>query len=141
MKIIFCQSLGNTCRSPIAEAVMIKLIEKYHVEEDWQVDSAGIADWHVGKEPNSRSLNIMKKYKLLPYNNRSRQIRASDFDEFDYIFGMDLYNMRELGASQPQGTKAKLLLLGDFGLPQSERIIEDPFGVSVNVLGLVKIIF
>lgn len=112
---------------------MTDVIKKHNVEEDWQVDSAGIADWHVGKEPNSRSLNIMKKYKL-PYNNRSRQIRYSDFNEFDYIFGMDLYNMRELGACQPQDTKAKLLLLGDFGLPQSERIIEDPYGVSTYVV-------
>ncbi|XP_046803749.1 low molecular weight phosphotyrosine protein phosphatase 1-like isoform X1 [Lucilia cuprina] len=116
----------NTCRSPIAEAVMIATIKKYHVYEDWEVDSAAIADWHVGKEPNIRSMNIMKTYKL-PYKNRARQIKASDFNEFDYIFGMDLYNMAKLDACMPQGSKAKLLMLGEFGLPESDRIIEDPY--------------
>lgn len=107
---------------------MIDTLKKYHVYEDWQVDSAAIANWHVGKEPNIRSLNIMKKYKL-PYKNKARQIRVSDFHEFDYIFGMDFYNMAELDACKPQGSKAKLLLLGDFGLPGTERVIEDPYCV------------
>ncbi|XP_046803750.1 low molecular weight phosphotyrosine protein phosphatase 1-like isoform X2 [Lucilia cuprina] len=126
MKKILMVCLGNTCRSPIAEAVMIATIKKYHVYEDWEVDSAAIADWHVGKEPNIRSMNIMKTYKL-PYKNRARQIKASDFNEFDYIFGMDLYNMAKLDACMPQGSKAKLLMLGEFGLPESDRIIEDPY--------------
>lgn len=104
-------------------------IKKYHVYDQWQVDSAGIMHWHVGKEPNEFSLKIMKKYKL-PYNNRARQIKPSDFEEFDYIFAMDLYNLRDLGECMPEGSRAKLLLLGDFGLPKSDRIIEDPYGVS-----------
>lgn len=108
---------------------MVATIQKHHVYEGWQVDSAGIANWHVGKEPNERSRKIMKKYKL-PYNKRSRQIKVSDFYEFDYIFGMDLYNVAELNSYIPQDSKAKVLLLGDFGLPEAERIIEDPYGVS-----------
>ncbi|KAM7364423.1 low molecular weight phosphotyrosine protein phosphatase 1-like [Cochliomyia hominivorax] len=127
VKKILMVCLGNTCRSPIAEAVMIATIKKYKVYNEWQVDSAGIMHWHVGKEPNERSLKIMKKYNL-PYSNRARQIRPSDFEEFDYIFGMDLYNLRDLDACAPQGSKAKLLLLGDFGLPKEDRIIQDPYG-------------
>lgn len=108
---------------------MIDAIKRAGVYNDWQVDSAGIADWHVGKPPNARSLCILEKYKL-PYNSVSRLIKSSDFEEFDYIFGMDYYNMDDLRRRAPPGSKAKLLMLGHFGLPDSEHIIDDPYGVS-----------
>lgn len=53
-----------------------------------------------------------------------------DFQEFDYIFGMDESNIKHLERLAPKNSKAKILLLGDFGLPKNERIIIDPYFVS-----------
>lgn len=57
------------------------------------------------------------------------QITSEDFHQYDFIFGMDEANMRDLKKKAPSGSKAKLLLFGDFD-PQGDRIIRDPYYVS-----------
>lgn len=42
---------------------------------------------------------------------------------------MDENNISNLRRQQPKGSKAKVLLLGDFD-PEGERIIKDPYYVS-----------
>ncbi|XP_037948626.1 low molecular weight phosphotyrosine protein phosphatase 1-like [Teleopsis dalmanni] len=126
VKQILMICLGNICRSPIAEAVMVDTISKAGLSNEWKVDSAAIGGWHVGNSPDQRALSTMKKHGL-PYKNKARQITSKDFNEFDYIFGMDDENMSDLESRAPAGSKAKLLMLGNFGLEKSDRIIEDPY--------------
>ncbi|CAG7819257.1 unnamed protein product [Allacma fusca] len=52
--------LGNTCRSPMAEAILKHLIKERGMEDQWVVDSAAIVDWHVGKSPNNRTLRVLQ---------------------------------------------------------------------------------
>ncbi|XP_039965377.1 low molecular weight phosphotyrosine protein phosphatase 1-like [Bactrocera neohumeralis] len=126
VKKILMICLGNICRSPIAEGVMIETIENAGVSADWKVDSAAIGGWHVGNSPDHRALKIMQNHNI-NYKNKARQIKKDDFLQFDYIFGMDEENMCDLRRLAPTNAKAKLLLLGDFGLQKSDRIIEDPY--------------
>lgn len=42
-KILFV-CYGNTCRSPMAEAVLRKLVKKLKMESKFEIDSAGISD-------------------------------------------------------------------------------------------------
>lgn len=111
---------------------MRETIKKAECANDWDVDSAAIGNWHRGNPPDQRALNTLRKHGL-PYTNRARQIKPKDFAEFDYIIGMDEENMTDLRGCSPKNCKAKLLMLGDFGLDPSERIIEDPYYVSTNV--------
>lgn len=132
MKLFFTKNVllfisGNTCRSPIAEAVFIELVKNAGYKRDWDIDSAAIQSWHVGDRPNPRAVAIMDKYQLA-YDNRARQIIADDFFQFDFIFGMDYYNIDDLNSLKPAGSKAQILLLGDFD-PEGERIIRDPYCV------------
>lgn len=71
-------SLGNICRSPIAEAVFIDEVKKAGVEDKWEIDSAAIGSWHVGRNPDSRALATMKKHDL-PYSNKARQVSSIPF--------------------------------------------------------------
>lgn len=121
---------GNICRSPIAEAVFIDELGKAGVQDKWEVDSAAIGSWHVGRNPDSRAMGIMSKYNLA-YTNKARQIRKEDFKHYDYIFGMDDENISDLNDLAPRDAKAKILLLGDFD-PQGVRIIRDPYYVRLN---------
>uniref|UniRef100_A0A182UZS7 DNA topoisomerase I n=1 Tax=Anopheles merus TaxID=30066 RepID=A0A182UZS7_ANOME len=118
---------GNICRSPIAEAVFIKAIDTAGVADQWEVDSAAIGSWHVGRSPDHRALATMKKHDL-PYSNKARQIKKADFEHYDYIFGMDGENIADLKERAPKGdSKAKILLLGDFDPQQPGAIIRDPY--------------
>lgn len=70
----------------------------------------------------------MDKY-YLAYDNRARQITTQDFYTFDYILGMDDYNIEDLNDIKPNDATARIFLLGDFD-PEGERIIRDPYCVS-----------
>ncbi|KAL4718959.1 hypothetical protein ACJJTC_004008 [Scirpophaga incertulas] len=117
--------LGNICRSPIAEGVFQKTVADMNVTDQWEIDSAAIGSWHVGNPPDWRAIDTMKRHGV-PYNNCARQIVAEDFHNFDYIFGMDEANMKDLKRKAPKDCKAKLLLFGDFD-PQGDRLIRDPY--------------
>lgn len=105
------------------------LVKKAGVQRDWEIDSAAIESWHVGNRPNPRAVAVMEKY-YLAYDNRARQITTDDFYTFDYILAMDEMNFEDLTELKPDDAKAQIFLLGDFD-PEGERIIRDPYCVSV----------
>ena len=65
--------LGNICRSPAAEAIFIRLLEKNGLTDGFIVDSAGTGSWHIGKKADSRmriaaerrDINILCKARLI----------------------------------------------------------------------------
>ncbi|KAJ9588474.1 hypothetical protein L9F63_018130 [Diploptera punctata] len=117
--------LGNICRSPMAEAVFLHILKQMGKTEDWNVDSAALGSWHVGGGPDRRTMKVLKNNGI-NYSHRVRQITKDDFKKFDFIFGMDDNNMKELDSLKPSSAKAKLILLGTYD-PQGERIIRDPY--------------
>lgn len=117
--------LGNICRSPIAEAVFAKLVKDAGKQNEWNIDSGAIGDWHVGKGPDRRAISVLTKHSIST-SHKARQIKSKDFSEFDYIFGMDEDNMDDLKSMVPTNSKAKIELLGTYD-PQGELIIRDPY--------------
>ena len=82
--------LGNICRSPLAEGVLIARAKArgfQHIE----VDSAGTADDHVGDLPDWRSLEVAEKHGF-KLEHLGRQFTPTDFGRFDFIFVMDPSN-------------------------------------------------
>ena len=87
MKILFV-CLGNICRSPLAEGVMKKMCAERGL--DWEIDSAGLIDYHKGELPDPRMMTTAERhgYRL---THRSRPVKTADFEKFDYIIGMSDY--------------------------------------------------
>ena len=59
MKILMV-CLGNICRSPMAEGVMRQKIKEANL--DYEVDSAGTSDFHVGEAPDKRAIACMNRH-------------------------------------------------------------------------------
>ncbi len=91
-KLLFV-CLGNICRSPAAEGVMKSIINANKANANYEVDSAGIGNWHVGQLPDSRMRACGLKRGYV-FNSHARQFTKSDFQYFDYIFVMDQENYR-----------------------------------------------
>lgn len=117
--------LGNICRSPIAEAVFQHEIEQRGLANSWFVDSAATADYHTGSQPDSRARATIKSHGI-DYLHKARQLCDDDFSRFDWIFGMDDNNVRDIKREQPRGTKAKVEMLGNWD-PEDQSIIVDPY--------------
>jgi protein-tyrosine phosphatase len=118
--------LGNICRSPMAEGALRAHGEALGLA--LQVDSAGTGDWHVGAAPDKRAHRAALAEGGVDISDpRGRQVRASDFHDFDYVLAMDHTNLADLRALMPEGAAAKLALLLDF-LPGHEgQGVADPY--------------
>ena len=53
-------------------------------------------------------------------------LTEEDFTKFEYIFGMDNANIRDINEIRPANATAKVELLGSYD-PTGELIIEDPY--------------
>ncbi|WP_455168930.1 arsenate reductase/protein-tyrosine-phosphatase family protein, partial [Aegicerativicinus sediminis] len=56
MKKILMVCLGNICRSPLAHGIL----ESKLPSNDFFVDSAGTANYHVGDLPDQRSIEVAR---------------------------------------------------------------------------------
>jgi protein-tyrosine phosphatase len=112
-KILFV-CLGNICRSPAAQGVMERLIEENGLQALFSVDSAGIGSWHAGQLPDRRMRQHAQR-RGLSLTHPARQVRAIDFERFDYIIGMDDENIHDLRRLAPsQEAAGHILCLADF---------------------------
>ena len=95
MASILFVCLGNICRSPMAEGVFRKILEREHASEQFNIDSSGLIAVHRGELPDSRMRDFAAKrgYAL---THRSRPFIRADFDRFDMIIGMDDQNIAGL---------------------------------------------
>jgi protein-tyrosine phosphatase len=120
--------LGNICRSPTAEAVMRHLITEEGLQGKVVIDSAGLGDWHVGEERDTRSQAVGRR-RGIPLAGVARQFQRVDFDRFDYVLAMDRQNRAGLLALAPDdAARAKVRLLRSFD-PQSppDADVPDPY--------------
>ena len=123
MKILMV-CLGNICRSPLAEGILSLKGKHLNLE----VDSAGTAAYHIGKQPDIRSIEIANKYTIDLNQQRARQFSRADFDKFDIIYAMDTNNyahLISLASSKTERNKIRMIM--DEINPNSYQSVPDPY--------------
>ena len=126
IKVLFV-CLGNICRSPAAEAVMLREVKERGVAGRWEIDSAGTGNYHIGDlaDPRMREHASRRGLKLL---HRARQVSVSDFNDFDLIIGMDNSNLRNLRALSPTvETDRKIVAMSEFFPDAPYDYVPDPY--------------
>lgn len=116
--------LGNICRSPLAEGILASKLPK----DKFFVDSCGTGKWHIGKQPDDRSIAVAKKNGLDISSQKCRQFHKSDFDTFDYIYVMDANNYSDVMAmAQNQTQKDKVDYILNELFANENVDVPDPF--------------
>lgn len=125
-KLLFV-CMGNICRSPTADGVMRHLVQKAGAHERIIIDSAGTGGWHAGNGADHR----MRKHAATrgyALDHIARQVRETDFDEFDLILVMDQQNLREIRPFNAAGDKMhKVKLFCEFAHDREETEVPDPY--------------
>ncbi len=125
MKILLV-CLGNICRSPMAEGILRDMIQKQAL--GWRTDSAGTSHYHVGEQPDRRAIKAMREQGIDISDLRARQLRPSDFVEFDLLLAMDesnLRNMLDIAPDPELAKKARLMM--DLAPDHARREVPDPY--------------
>ena len=123
MKILMV-CLGNICRSPLAEGILSLKGKHLNLE----VDSAGTAAYHIGKQPDIRSIEIANKYTIDLNQQRARQFSRADFDKFDIIYAMDTNNyahLISLASNETERNKIRMIL-NEIN-PNAYQSVPDPY--------------
>ncbi|MBL8088575.1 MAG: low molecular weight phosphotyrosine protein phosphatase [Chthonomonas sp.] len=115
---------GNICRSPLAEAMFRKYAEEAGASDLFEIDSAGTGGWHAGELADPRTLAVARALGC-PTSHRARQVRPTDFEEFDHMVLMDHQNIRDLKRLGTGTAEFSLMLSWD---PKSTREeVPDPY--------------
>ena len=112
--------LGNICRSPLAHGIMAHMVREAGLE--WEIDSAGTGDWHVGHAPDHRSIAVAKTNGIDISEQRAQFFVPDLFEKYDRIFVMDRNNYKDvlaLSTSEEHSGKVSLFLDDD--------IVPDPY--------------
>ena len=116
--------LGNICRSPLAEGILQSKLPA----DKFKVDSAGTGNWHAGQGPDKRSIATAKNRGLDISCQIARQLKVSDFKEFDHIYVMDNSNLRDVLKLAPnESAKTKVKLMMDEIFPGQGVDVPDPY--------------
>jgi len=124
MKKILMVCLGNICRSPLAHGILASKLDS----ENYFVDSAGTAAYHVGEQPDKRSIEVAKKYGIDISHQKARKFTVKDFDSFDFIYAMDKSNYQNiLSLARNEADKQKVQLILNEIYPQENLEVPDPY--------------
>lgn len=109
----------------MAEAIFRQMVDESGLADQFFIDSAGTGEWHIGELPDPRTRRVADQMGC-PTFQRARQVRSSDFEEFDHIIAMDdsnLENLHRWPGARPE--KVSLMLSWD---PDAKlREVPDPY--------------
>lgn len=124
IKILFvCH--GNICRSPMAEFVMKDLARRAGVSERLYIASAATSTEEIGNPVHYGTKNKLKKCGISTDGKRAVRMKREDYAGYDYLIGMDewnLSNMKRIAGGDPD---RKIYSLLDF--TEHPREIADPW--------------
>ena len=125
-KILFV-CMGNICRSPSAEGILLKKVQERGLENNFLIDSCGTHGYHEGQGPDSRSIEVALLRGIDIRHQISRRIETKDFEFFDLILPMDNYNLEFLKNISDPIHHHKILLFLDFSQQSDYIEVPDPY--------------
>lgn len=124
IKVLFvCH--GNICRSTMAESVMTYLVKKNQLENSFYINSAATSREEIGNTPHYGTVGKLREVNIPLVPHRAVQMTAKDYEEYDYLIGMDtanIRNMTRIAVNDNQGKIYKLLTFAG-----SDRDVADPW--------------
>ncbi len=116
---------GNICRSTMAQFVFQHIVNERGLSDQFYIDSMATSTEELGNPPHRGTVRKMHEVGIRVIPHEARQVSWRDYDKFDYIIGMDTWNIRNLHRmlkGDPDEKVHKFLTFAG-----SERDIADPW--------------
>lgn len=132
MKNILFVCTGNTCRSPMAEALFRSILEAEGYDNEYECSSAGVYAFE-GDSSTVEAIETMKKYGLDISKHYARILDYEMIQNAYIILTMTKDHKRMILDVYPEAAD-KVFTLKEFaGYTEDDWDISDPFGFDVDV--------
>lgn len=147
IKILFiCH--GNICRSPMAEFVMKDIVTRASNADRFTIASAATSTEEIGNPVHRGTREKLRQYGISVAGKTAVQMKRSDYGKYDYLIGMDDWNIRNIlriTGGDPDGKVHKLLEFagrsGDIADPWYTGNFDETYeDVKAGCEGLMKIL-
>ncbi|AZQ62484.1 low molecular weight phosphotyrosine protein phosphatase [Flammeovirga pectinis] len=119
--------LGNICRSPLADGLMIHEVNKRGIAAQFKIDSAGTYAGHAGEKADKRMRKTAANHGV-ELKSIARQFIVDDFDKFEHIVVMDDSNLNNvLNLTRNDSDRNKVIKLRSFDNQKSGKDVDDPY--------------
>lgn len=130
MKKVVFVCTGNTCRSPMAEALLKDMLKERGLEEEILVGSAGIYAFE-GDGASPQAIEVMKKeYGIDLTKHRAKVLDDRDIEEASLVLAMTNHHKQMITDIYPDSDK--VYLLKEYAGTEEISDVIDPFGQDYN---------
>ena len=95
---------GNICRSTMAQFVFQDMINKAGLSDLFYIDSAATSTEEIGNPPHYGTVHKMREVGIPVLPHKAVQMRRSDYEKYDYLLGMDEWNIRNMNRIVKRGS-------------------------------------
>ena len=109
----------------MAESVLTHMVKQRHIDHLFEINSAATSREEIGNPPHHGTVNKLRQVGIPLIPHRAVQMTKSDYEKYDYLIGMDDWNIRNMlriAGGDPDHKIRKLLSFAD-----SARDIADPW--------------
>ncbi len=111
IKVLFI-CWGNVCRSPMAKYIMLDMVKKRGLSDEFFIDSAGISSEETGNAVYPPARRELLRHNIPCDGHMAKKMRPGDYYEFDYIIGAEKSNVqsiRRMCGGDPDGKVYRML--------------------------------
>ena len=124
IKVLFiCH--GNICRSPMAEFLLKDYVAKKGASDSFLIASAATSTEEIGNPVHHGTRNKLALLGISVKGKTAIQMTRTDYQKYDYLIGMDSWNIRNILRIAGSDPNHKIYSYLDF--TEHPRDIADPW--------------
>ena len=116
---------GNICRSPMAEFVFRDMVLSAGLSDRISAASAATSTEEIGNPVHRGTRRMMQLHRIPMADHRAVQLDKNDYKVYDYLIGMDRWNLRNMERILGKDPAGKIWRLLD--LTEERRDVADPW--------------